>query len=193
MNYLGHLYFSNNDSELMTANLFGDFVKGRDLSSYTPKVQEGILLHRKIDSYINQSETVLILMRKLYESLPKVSGVAIDLFFDHLLAKHWGQFHPVPLDAYLNQYYHEIQLSEALYSANFVSMMNRLIEHNWISYYSTLYGLEKSCQGVSSRISFPNELKNGMHVFKNHQKEVTQTFFQFMEEANEYFLIDYLK
>jgi acyl carrier protein phosphodiesterase len=193
MNYLGHLYFSKNDSALMTANLFGDFVKGIDLSSYEPKVQEGIVLHRKIDSYIDQSETVLILMRKLYESLPKVSSVAIDLFFDHLLAKHWRQFHPVPLNEYLNQYYQEIKLSEKLYSANFVDMMHRLIEHNWISYYSTLYGLEKSCQGVSSRISFPNELKNGKKVFLNHQKEISQAFFQFMDEANEYFLIDYLK
>lgn len=193
MNYLGHLYFSNNDSELMTANLFGDFVKGRDLSAFQPKVQEGILLHRKIDSFIDQSETVLILMRKLYASLPKVSSVAIDLFFDHLLAKNWNQFHPVPLDDFLNQYYQNIQLSEQLYAAKFIGMMQKLIEHNWISYYPTLYGLEKSCQGVSSRISFPNELKNGKIVFLEYEEEITDTFFQFMKEANEYFLVDYIK
>ena len=143
----------------MTANLFGDFVKGRDLSSYSPKIQEGILLHRKIDSYVDRSETVLILMRKLYQSLPKVSSVAIDLFFDHLLAKNWSQFHPTPLDDFLKQYYLKIQLSNQLYTPEFVLMMQRLIEHNWISCYPTLYGLDKSCQGVSSRISFPNELK----------------------------------
>lgn len=193
MNFLGHLYFSKNDSELMTANLFGDFVKGKDLSAYHPKVQEGILLHRKIDSYIDHSETVLILMRKLYKSLPKVSSVAIDLFFDHLLAKNWNQFHPKPLDDFLNQYYQTIQLSEKLYSANFIAMMQKLIEHNWISYYPTLYGLEKSCQGVSSRISFPNELKNGKTVFLQLQEEITDTFFQFMKEANEYFLVEDIK
>jgi acyl carrier protein phosphodiesterase len=193
MNYLGHLYFSKNDSELMTANLFGDFVKGRDLSAYHPKVQDGILLHRKIDSYIDQSETVLILLRKLYQSLPKVSSVAIDLFFDHLLAKNWNQFHSIPLDDFLNQYYQKIQLSEQLYSANFVSMMQKLIENNWISHYPTLYGLEKSCQGVSKRISFPNELKHGKIVFLEYQEEITETFYQFMREANEYFLLDNIK
>lgn len=177
----------------MTANLFGDFVKGKDLSAYHPKVQEGILLHRKIDSYIDHSETVLILMRKLYKSLPKVSSVAIDLFFDHLLAKNWNQFHPKPLDDFLNQYYQTIQLSEKLYSANFIAMMQKLIEHNWISFYPTLYGLEKSCQGVSSRISFPNELKNGKTVFLQLQEEITDTFFQFMKEANEYFLVEDIK
>ena len=53
MNFLGHLYFSNNNPELMYANLFGDFVKGKDLSMYSPQVQKGILLHRKIDDYID--------------------------------------------------------------------------------------------------------------------------------------------
>ena len=193
MNYLGHLYFSNNDSELMTANLFGDFVKGSDLSSYDSKTCEGILLHRKIDSYIDTSEVVRILMRKLYQSLPKVSSVAIDLFFDHLLAKNWNQFHPTPLNDFLNQYYKEIKLSEQLYTASFVKMMQKLIEHNWISYYPTLYGLDKSCQGVSNRISFPNELKNGKFVFVEYEDEITETFYEFMKQANEYFLVDYLK
>ena len=177
----------------MTANLFGDFVKGRDLSSYEPKIQEGILLHRQIDSYVDRSETVLILMRKLYQALPKVSSVAVDLFFDHLLAKNWNQFHPTPLDDFLSQYYQEIKLSEKLYTPEFIFMMNKLIEYNWISYYPTLYGLDKSCQGVSSRISFPNELKNGKTVFIQHQDEITETFYKFMDEANEYFVVDYLK
>ena len=177
----------------MTANLFGDFVKGRDLSAYEPKIQQGILLHRAIDTYVDQSETVLKLMRKLYQRLPKVSSVAVDLFFDHLLAKNWNQFHPIPLDQYLEQFYQEIKLSEQLYSAEFIFTMNKLIEYNWISHYPTLYGLDKSCQGVSRRISFPNELKNGKTVFIEHQQEITETFYQFMEEANEYFVVDYLK
>ncbi len=193
MNYLGHLYFSKNDTALMTANLFGDFVKGSDLSSYDPKIQEGIILHRQNDSYVDRSETVLILMRKLYLSLPKVSSVAVDLYFDHLLAKNWNEFHPTPLNDFLKQYYREVQLSEKKYSSDFVWMMHKLIEHNWISYYPTLYGLDKSCQGVSRRISFPNELKNGKTVFIQHQEEITAAFYQFMKEANEYFMVDYLK
>lgn len=193
MNYLGHLYFSNNDSALMTANLFGDFVKGSDLTAYSPKVQEGIILHRKIDSYIDQSEIVLVLMRKLYASLPKVSSIAVDLFFDHLLAKNWHLFHPVPLNEFLNQYYGEINLSESVYSSNFIAMMEKLIAYDWISHYPTLYGLEKSCQGVSSKISFPNELKNGKTIFLEKEQEITDSFFMFMKEANEYFMVNNLK
>ena len=84
MNFLGHLYFSNNDLELMYANLFGDFVKGKAMYNFPEKIQSGIQLHRSIDSYIDRHEDVRKLLKTLYPELPKVSNVAIDLFFDHL-------------------------------------------------------------------------------------------------------------
>jgi hypothetical protein len=34
LNFLGHLFLSNNDKDLMLANLYGDFVKGKDLTNY---------------------------------------------------------------------------------------------------------------------------------------------------------------
>jgi hypothetical protein len=44
--------------------------------------------------------------------------------------------------------------------------------HNWISHYPTEYGLRKSCEGVSAKISFPNHLKEGHLVFKKHEEEI---------------------
>ncbi len=85
MNFLGHLYFSDNKQELMLNNLFGDFVKGKDISRYPIEIQQGITLHRKIDNFIDRHPLVLELSHKLFADLPKVSAIAIDLFFDHLL------------------------------------------------------------------------------------------------------------
>jgi acyl carrier protein phosphodiesterase len=59
MNFLGHLFFSNNELQLMHANLYGDFVKGKDLSQFDSTIQTGIRLHRKIDSYIDHHPDVL--------------------------------------------------------------------------------------------------------------------------------------
>ena len=79
MNFLGHLYFSNNNLDLMVANLFGDFCKGKSYLSYPIETQRGVLLHREIDSYIDNHAEVLAIRKELYASLPKVSGIAIDL------------------------------------------------------------------------------------------------------------------
>lgn len=85
MNYLGHIYLSFGDHELATANLFGDFVKGKNLSHLPQEIQVGIRLHRAIDSFTDQHEAVKEILQLIRADLPKVAPIAIDLIFDHLL------------------------------------------------------------------------------------------------------------
>ena len=183
MNYLGHLFFSNNDSELMLSNLFGDFVKGKDLSQFRPKTQEGITLHRAIDNYIDTHPAVVELLHVLYPKLPKVSGIAVDLFFDHLLAKNWGKFHPEDLNTFLTSFYNNLKTENEEFTAEFKHMIHHLVKVNWISYYPQLNGLQKALNGVSSRISFANELKNGLPVFLENQSLIESTFEIYMKDA----------
>ena len=41
----------------------------------------------------------------LYQDLPKVAGIAVDLFFDHLLAKTWEKHHVQEYASFLNDFY----------------------------------------------------------------------------------------
>ncbi len=183
MNFLGHLFFSNDDHQLMYANLNGDFVRGRDLSHFPKKLEQGILLHRMIDDYIDHHPIVLELLHQLYEPLPKVAGIAVDLFFDHILAQYWDQFHPQALDKFIDGFYAAELENSYLYSDNFKYMLARMKENNWLYQYQFEYGLMRACKGVSSRISFPNVLDTAHRVFKTYEEEVEKSFFGFMEEA----------
>ena len=183
MNYLGHLFFSNNDIELMISNLYGDFVKGRDLSHFSDKTRKGIVLHRAIDQYIDTHSEVRKLLHVLYPQLPKVSGIAVDLFFDHLLAKNWSNFHHLDLDSFLERFYRTLNTDNEEFTTEFKSMIKQLVKVNWISYYPEVSGLEKALHGVSSRISFANELKNGLPVFLENQKLIENTFEIYMRDA----------
>lgn len=187
MNYLGHLYFSNDDWELMQFNLMGDFIKGKDLLRWDPKVQHGTALHRAIDSFIDSHPTVKEMQRSLYAELPKISSVAIDLYFDHLLAKHWDDYHPQPLNDFLDTFYAHAQLDHPLFTPEFRTLLDNMIKINWIAVYPTLDGLEKMCRGVAQRISFPNQLATGRQVFERHHAEIEDAFRIFMRDANRYF------
>ena len=173
----------------MVANLYGDFVKGKDLGIYPPKVREGIVLHRSIDNFIDTHPVVLNLLHELYPQLPKVASIAVDLYFDHLLAKHWASYHSKPLDEFLANFYSNAVYDLPEFSPSFKKMMQMLIEMNWISYYPTLEGLDKACRGVSSRISFPNELKNGARFFIEHEQKILTAFELFMKDAVDFFNI----
>ncbi len=183
MNFLGHLFFSRNDTELMLANLYGDFVKGKDLTRYRFKTQQGIFLHRCIDSYIDSHHAVREVLQILYEPLPKVSGIAIDLYFDHLLALHWKKFHPEELDTYLFHFYSSVNLKHSEFSSEFKFLISKMIEKNWIIQYQYEYGLDKACRGVSGRISFPNELVHGLSVFQKYKTQIESAFFEYMQDA----------
>ena len=188
MNYLGHLYFSKNNTTLMLNNLYGDFVKGQDLSNYSIDQKEGIILHRKIDNYIDNHPKIKDLGIILRNYLPKVYNISIDLFFDYYLAKNWSKHHKTELNEFLSIFFKSIDLLEKMYKKEFELFIQKLIKNNWISYYPTLFGLHKMCEGTSKRISFQNELKNGLEVFLKFENEICLVFDEFLNEAKIFFL-----
>lgn len=187
MNFLGHLYFSDNKHELMYANLFGDFVKGPDLSEFSPIVKSGIQLHRTIDSYIDHHPKVVQLMHVLYPELPKVTGIAIDLFFDYCLAKNWTKYHDQPLQDFLDQFYNYQPIHWIEYSDEFKELILQMRKHRWLDHYPTFYGLQKACEGVSRRLSFDNTLKNAHETYLKHEEIINNCFTEYMIDARPYF------
>jgi acyl carrier protein phosphodiesterase len=187
MNFLGHLYFSNDDKDLMLANLFGDFVKGSKFNHFSVKIQEGIILHRKIDSFIDQHNDVLELKLLLYQDLPKVAGVAVDLFFDHLLAKSWDFHHIQEYETFLNDFYvHDSEIENDL-TQDFKQFITLFRERKWLNHYPTSFGLEKSCEGVSRRISFTNKLAEAPEIFYKRENEIEAVFQKYMLDAKTHF------
>ena len=188
MNFLGHLYFSGNDKELMLANLFGDFARGSKHKHLPEVIQQGIKLHRKIDFYIDNHPLVKELKFELMSDLPKVGPIAVDLFFDHLLARNWTQFHSTEYTSFLNEFYEHETDYHSHYPAAFLDFMNKLRTHQWMNHYHTKYGLMKSCEGVAKRISFETKLPTAHLVFNQMETEIESTFHGFMEDAKKEFL-----
>jgi acyl carrier protein phosphodiesterase len=187
MNFLGHLYFSNNDTSLMYANLFGDFVKGKDLDRFSAVQKKGIILHRAIDQYIDHHSAVTDLMHQLYPHLPKVTGIAIDLFFDHLLAKQWDNYHSSSLNDFLANFYSVSIKDDPNYPEEYKIFIQQLKRHNWIASYPQFHALEKMSKGVASRISFKNSLESAPTVYLKFESQIEQTFKHYMIDAQNYF------
>lgn len=187
MNYLGHLYFSNNDIELMYANLFGDFVKGPNLSRYSDKIVQGIRLHRMIDQYIDEHPVVLDLLHQLYDPLPKIAGIAVDLYFDHILAKQWESYHSIPLDKFVHNFYSHNNDLEIYDKPMFHFVLSRMKENNWLLNYREMEGLERACKGLSQRISFDNDLAKAPGVYLKNEAQIENAFHEFMKDAIPHF------
>lgn len=183
MNYLGHIFFSENNLELMHANLFGDFVKGKNLDKFNPIVQQGIRLHRSIDFYIGNHDKVRKLQAHLSSVLPKVSSIAVDIYFDHFLVKHWEKYHLLRLEEFLNQFYNYKIVDSDYPNDLFLQIIYRMKKGRWMIEYGNLNGVHEACVSVSRRLSFDNELINGREVLANNYSIIEETFFQYMDDA----------
>ena len=188
MNFLGHLYFSNNNLDLMVANLFGDFCKGKSYLNYPIEIQKGVLLHRAIDSFIDNHAAVREIRKKLYAPLPKVSGIAIDLYFDHLLAKNWQMFHHRTLTDFLVLFYNHTLNTELTYPSDFLRFIKKLRESKWMNYYASEFGFQKSCEGVSRRLSFDSELINAPSLIAPYKNDLFDAFKSYMKDAQIHFI-----
>ena len=193
MNYLGHLFFSDNDVELMYANIYGDFIKGSRLSHHPRIVQNGIKLHRAIDSYIDNHPKVLELKKALSSDLPKISGIAIDLYFDHILAMNWESHSSETLQNFTQNFHsHDFDV-EKFDNQHFLLLIAKMKSDNWLTNYQYHHGLEFACRGLSKRISFSNQLYVAPSIFTAFRKDIEQTFNDFMTDAEPHFKQYHLK
>jgi acyl carrier protein phosphodiesterase len=183
MNYLGHLYFSNQNTDLMLNNLYGDFIKGKDLSKFSSEIQKGVKRHLKIDDFIDNHIEIQKLGRILSPELPKVYPIAFDLYFDHFLAKYWNKWNEIELNDFLNQFYTKHDELNEEYSEKFKLFFNKLKKYNWLAYYPTLFGLHKSCNGVSRKISFENQLFYSLSIYLKNEHLIEDTFHKFILDA----------
>jgi acyl carrier protein phosphodiesterase len=171
----------------MHANLLGDSIKGSNLSKFPEIIQRGVRLHRATDNYIDTHPSVKELLSKLHEPLPKVSGIAVDLYFDHLLAKNWSRFHGVHLSQFVEAFYTATPKHHSFESKQYKFMIAKMKEMNWLYNYRTHEGLTYACSGLSKRISFDNLLHKAPDVYLENEALITDTFHRFMAEAISYF------
>jgi acyl carrier protein phosphodiesterase len=189
MNYLGHLYLSNNDPKLMQANIYGDFVKGSDYLNLPTKIIQGIELHRSIDFFIDTHPSLDEIRRTLSKHLPKIYGIAIDIYFDHLLAKYWEEYHPVELSIYLNQFYKNIDFDTKIYNKKFLLFLTKTKEINWLLHSRQEESILKTSLHVSRKISYKNNLNDSIIYFEKFEVQITKCFHTFMKVAINHFKI----
>ena len=195
MNYLGHLFLSGNNTELMMANLYGDFFKGSHYEVLPEIVEEGVHLHREIDSFIDHHPITRAVLKPLYDLLPKIAPIALDLYFDHLLAKHWSTYHTKQLEEFVADFFEfalnpknqTFEENNFEYPTEYLQLLNIIHSSHWLTRYAKIEGLEFACAGLSQRINFENNLHEGPTIFTENESIIAASFHQYMQEAMEQF------
>jgi len=160
MNYLAHLFLSGENREIQAGNLFGDEVKGKDYENFPENIKIGLLHHRFIDSYTDTHEVNLAAKKKLYPQIGKYAGVALDIYYDHFLAKYWIEYSKIELSEYTNSAYEALKTHSFLFSYKSQHLLELMKKYDWLTNYAEMSGMEKTFSGMANRLGENSGMRN---------------------------------
>jgi acyl carrier protein phosphodiesterase len=86
MNYLAHAYLSFEITDITVGNMISDFVKGKQKFDYPFAIQQGITLHRAIDSFTDSHAVTREAKSFFRDPYRLYAGPLVDVAYDHFLA-----------------------------------------------------------------------------------------------------------
>ena len=160
MNFLAHIYLSNENDQIKIGNFIADAVKGKYYKHLPEEIQKGIKLHREIDSFTDANTIVRKSKRRLHERYNHYDGVIIDILYDHYLAKNWANYSKIPLKEYTQDFYKILADNYEILPDKTKQLMPFMIQDDWLYNYGNLDGIERVLQGMNRR----TKNKSQMHL-----------------------------
>ena len=176
MNFLAHAYLSGTDPEIMTGNFIGDFVKGNKLGGFSEKIQQGIRLHREIDFFTDHHPVVLKSKKRLQSKYRHYAAVIVDMFYDHLFASTWSQWHADSLKKFTLDLYVILDNRSEELPDKFNYMLTYMKKTNWLLNYSKIEGIHAALTGMAGRTKFNSQMETASTELELQYADFTEEF-----------------
>jgi acyl carrier protein phosphodiesterase len=186
MNFLAHAYLARNSEPLMVGNFIADFVKGNQISYFDQDILQGILMHRKIDDFTDNHLIFKRSRKRIITKYRHYSGVIIDLFYDHFLAKNWDNYTSVPLRDFADRIYNVMQNHIDILPPKARHMLPYMIKYNWLVNYGTLDGIDQSLKGLSRRTNHDSGMEYAVQDLVEQYGEFDLDFSEFFPDIMEF-------
>lgn len=182
MNYLAHLYLAGDDDDRAAGALLGDFVKGRlENLPFDPPIVHGIRLHRAIDAYTDAHPLVRQSRERLVERR-RVSGIIVDLVYDHFLAVHWARYAPEPLPVFSARSYQRLLPRLASFPPRLQTALPRMAEQDWLSAYAEFDNVVYALERIDRRLRRPGALVGVRGDLTANYRGLEQDFLAFFPQ-----------
>jgi acyl carrier protein phosphodiesterase len=178
MNYLAHLHLGGDAPQQLLGSLYGDFVKGPLAGRFPAGIEAGIQLHRRIDAFTDRHPLVEQARARFPAERRRTSGILLDLFFDHCLARDWAEFASEPLAQFTGRVYRVLAAQPEL-PERLAYIAPRMAAQDWLGSYRDFAVLEQVLLGMSRRLSRPQMLAGAMSELERLYEPLSNDFREF--------------
>lgn len=180
MNYLAHLYIAEVTETSFAGALLGDHVRGRLDGRYGRWVEDGIRLHRRVDTFTDGHPVVLGAFRRFAAPFRRYAGILIDIYFDHLLARHWPELHTQRLGQFAQEAANRIRTEWPDRPPFPVRRLTGLPD--LLQSYQHPSGIADALAQVDQRLSRPSPLARAWPYLQSRADGLARDFHQFFPE-----------
>ncbi|WP_339837874.1 acyl carrier protein phosphodiesterase [uncultured Flavobacterium sp.] len=182
MNFLAHIYLSDNNDFIKIGNFMADGIRGNDYLDYPQEIKKGIILHRYIDTFTDANETFRISKHRLHERYGHYSGVIVDILYDHFLAKNWTNYSDESLTSFVFRFYQSLEDNYEALTPKTQRILPIMIEQNWLESYATVEGISKILFQMDYRTKFKSKMQFSVEELEAFYDEFENEFTLFFEE-----------
>ncbi len=182
MNFLAHIYLSGNNDNLIIGNFIADFVRGNNYKHFSQEIQNGIFLHRQIDTFTDKHKIVRISKRRLHERYGHYDGIIIDILYDHFLAKNWKNYATISLEEKEQSFLTLMQQHLNILPEKVIAILPYMKKQKWLTAYANFKGIENALIGMDKRTKNKSQMHLAIQDLKIHYKEFEADFTNFFKD-----------
>jgi acyl carrier protein phosphodiesterase len=182
MNYLAHAFLARPDPARICGALIADFAKGIALDELPEAIREGVVSHRSID-VATDSHPVVVRARARFEPpLRRFAGIALDVVFDHFLARDFDSWSSDGLSEFTQSVYVALETHAEHLPERLARVRPRMVEDDWLASYADLDNVGRALRGISRRLRRANPLDSMMPAIERNYREIEADFAEFFPD-----------
>lgn len=186
MNFLAHIFLSGDNDLIKIGNFMADGIRGKQFENYPNEIQKGVILHRAIDTFTDAHSVFRQSTKRLHESYHHYSGVIVDIFYDHFLAKNWEKYSNIKLSEFVTQFYESLSVHYDVLSDKTKRIMPHMIDQNWLYNYRNIEGIKKILTQMDKRMLVDPKMRYSINELEVYYLEFEKEFFAFFQEIQLY-------
>ena len=181
MNFLAHIYLSGDNDLMKIGNFMADGIHGKNFDTFPLEIQKGITLHREIDTFTDAHPIFRQSTKRLHANYHHYSGIIVDVFYDHFLAKNWSNYSDEKLEDFTERFYQSLRDNHDSLTLKTQKMMPYMIDYNWLLSYQTIEGIENVLVKMDSRMKLDSNMRFSVAELRTYYAEFEEEFTTFFE------------
>lgn len=183
MNFLAHLYLSRQDGPELVGNFMGDFVKGGAYAALPLPLAQGVRLHRLIDHFTDNHPLVRAHVQQLRPQLGRYTAIALDVYYDHLLARDWLGAQSLP--DFAAWAYAQLEQWQPWLPPKAERTFLSMRKGDWLSGYAHPDGVQFALGGLDYRSGYRSGLSTALPVLQDWDAHLQVDFPQLLQDLEQ--------